>query len=106
MSLKWLLSVDYQAVARHLQAQVAQSPDDDTDTYTFEWFHAALKDHVDGLMSGEPFNEDTELTDILFAQYELGVISNVSVTDAPGTVTRVEGRNFILPLVKIEVNYF
>ena len=105
MSLNWLLSVDYQAVASHLQAQLKQAPDEPEQMLGFSYFHGVLKEHVDNLMTGEPFNEDTVLTDILFAEYDLGVIDAVSVTDRPGTVVRVGGRNYILPLVKIEVKF-
>lgn len=105
MSLNWLLSVDYQAVASRLQAQWReQNPDTQMDENGFGYFHQVLKAHVDNLMAGEPFNEDTELTDILFDQFEFGVISNVSVTDVPGAIARVDGQTFILPMVKIEVH--
>jgi len=105
MSLNWLLSVDYQAVASHLQAQLPQASDEPEEISAFSYFHGVLKEHVANLMTCEPFNEDTVLTEILFAQYDLGVIDAVSVTDVPGIVVRVSGRNYMLPLVKIEVKF-
>lgn len=105
MSLNWLLSVDYQAVASRIQAQFnEQHPDEPIEVCNFDYFRRVLSDHVDGLMTGEPFNEDTELTDILFDKLELEVVDKVSVTDVPGAIARVEGKTFILPMVIIEVH--
>lgn len=106
MSLNWLLSVDYQAVASHIQAQFQeQTPDDPAEALNFEHFRRVLSEHVDNLMTGEPFNEDTKLTDILFDQFDLGVIESVSVTDVPGAVARLDGKTVILPAVIIEVQF-
>lgn len=105
MSLNWLLSVDYQAVASHIQAQFQeQHPDEPSEVCNFEHFRRVLSDHVDNLMTGEPFNEDTKLTDILFDQFELGIVDKVSVTDVPGAIARIGGKTFILPMVIIEVH--
>lgn len=115
MRLRYLLSVDYQAVVRHLleKTPLPQLPDDVTEIevrggFYFEHFRSILADHAEGLMSYEPFNEDSELTGILFKEYTnlgYGTMEGISVSDVPGTVVREGGECYILPLVKIEVEF-
>lgn len=126
MSLKYMLSVDYQAVVRHLLAHhpLPFDPATDEETRTvpeefeplvtpyrnahFLHFRDVLDEHVTHLMSGQPFNEDSELTEILFKDYRRlphGIVSSAQVTDCPGTVVREEGETYVLPLVFIEVQF-
>lgn len=115
MSLKYLLSVDYQAAVRHLLDQYPlPATDDIPDPDGYQWmfafthFREVLKEHVDTLMTGQPFNEDLELTNILFEDYirlGYGMVCSASVSESPGTVVREGGVDFILPLVKIEIEF-
>ncbi len=93
MRLRYLLSVDYQAVVRHLleKSELPQLPDDlspfaSRGGYYFEHFRSILAEHAEGLMSYEPFNEDWELTNILFKEYANlghGTMESISISDVP-----------------------
>lgn len=105
MGLNYLLSVDYSAVVTHLKPRLDENDfaDDPNTTHGFNWFKQTLGEHLTQLMSGEPFNEDTVLTDILFSHYDLGVVKSAGVSDVPGAIARVGGTNYLLPFIKIEV---
>lgn len=107
MPYRILLPIDYEAVARHLLGQQTEgSCDDPQSEVEFQFFRAALESHLVSLMSGRPFNEDKELTKLLFARYtDHGVVNKVSVTEYPGTIIRLGGKALQMPLVKIEIEY-
>lgn len=100
-----LLAVDYEAVASHLEPQLVDF-DNFGDPYSFREFRNILNDHLELLMAGEPFNEDETLTEILFAQLYPGImVTHATVSDKPGIIVRTQGKDFLLPLVMIEINF-
>ncbi|MNM27102.1 hypothetical protein D3C81_375860 [compost metagenome] len=111
---KRLLRVDYPAIAEllHTKLEEAQDPDTPPHELCFVATRSILAGKVESLLMEmyRPFNGDSSeekdpLVNILFA--DLGShdsVMDMGVSQSPGFVARVHGKNVVLPLILIEVS--
>lgn len=116
-----ILSIDYTAIAEHLAKRLEEAQDPDAPVHQLEFFgvRGILTSHVqelalqlhkpfnrrrpDSIFGERDVNEDTVLTDLLFADQGESVVIDMAVSSLPGHVARVKGKTFIMPAVIIEV---
>ena len=103
----FLVEVDYQDLAQHLEDTIEQDSFFDDTIHSFEVTHHYLTLKTRQFMdfNYQVSGSDQELLDILMRHHTVGTVTEITVTSSPAIVLRVNDQHMTLPFVLIKLQF-